>query len=161
KATSLVTRTINKSKTERDDCYCTKDKESNEHGNTKKNPSSEFGELVKKEQEIGHRVYYADEKPSPLKPALALETVVEEKTEETTTGARDESSQSPPETNDSSSEVTEPVEPPQPPLEESSPVEGPNTNEEASPPLQENATVGGEEPPDCISLATDSLYWYA
>ncbi|KAG7555647.1 C2 domain [Arabidopsis suecica] len=97
--------------------------------------------------EIGLRVYYADEKPPPLKPAVApLETVVEEKTEETTADGPDKS-QPPPETNDDPAEVKETVEPPQQqPLEESSPAEGPKPNEEASPPLQENATVGGEEP---------------
>jgi len=96
--------------------------------------------------EIGLRVYYADEKPPPLKPAVApLETVVEEKAEEVKAEAPDES-KPPPETNDTPAEVKETVEPPQPPPEESSPAEGPKPDEEASPPLQENATVGGEEP---------------
>lgn len=96
--------------------------------------------------EIGLRVYYADEKPPPLKPAVApLETVVEEKAEEVKAEGPDES-QPKPETNDGPAEVKETAEPPQPPPSENPPAEGPKPNEEASPPLQETATVGGEDP---------------
>lgn len=96
--------------------------------------------------EIGLRVYYADEKPPPLKPAVApLETVVEEKAEEVKAEGPDES-QSKPETNDGPAEVKETAEPPQPPPSENPPAEGPKPNEEASPPLQETATVGGDDP---------------
>ncbi|XP_010454018.1 PREDICTED: protein QUIRKY-like [Camelina sativa] len=92
--------------------------------------------------EIGLRLYYADEKPPPLKPAVApLETVVEEKAEEVKAEGPDES-QPKPETNDNTpAEVKETEEPPQPPH-----AEGTKPNEEASPSLQENATAGGEDP---------------
>ncbi|XP_010492789.1 PREDICTED: protein QUIRKY-like [Camelina sativa] len=97
--------------------------------------------------EIGLRLYYADEKPPPLKPAIApLETVVEEKAEEVKTEGPDES-QPKPETNDNTpAEVKETEEPSQPPPPENPQAEDPKQNEEASPLLQENATVGEEDP---------------